>query len=769
MKSSKLFLGLMAAGLTMGFGMQSCVSDEPFAQGGGEGVLRMQLVVNSDVTRAQITDDDALRANCVVYISGPNGLLYQFKGSEDIPESIRLKSGNYVAEAWTGDSVTASFDHKFFRGYKPFNITQDNNTSIVLNCKIANVVVSVDHTTVLPDLMKDWKITVSNSRGNLVFDASNMEEAKGYFMMPDCDIARDENGKYIKEEGEEGWPCYTNLNYKIEGTTAEGKHFEKEGPICPDGKTDRLVQHAHEYRLKLKYDPTYEETGGSFVSIIVSDDQVLIEDEIGIYSRPAIQGKTFDIERQLVGNQGAFKEQLVKISAFKSIEELVLTSADYDVFGLQDSYGVDLMHANEAVKEALKQKGLKWDTQKDENRNLVTSYLTFTPEYLNGLAERNDEYVLEIYVKDGFGRDNRQSMRIAVGEGAVVEEDLVKIVPVDNSKAPMAILGRQATLQFTVSDEAVNPVVLYREASDSNAPWQSAALTATRGSHTATATLTGLTPGTNYVCKAASDNWEGTELYYFATEAPFAIPFGNMETWGIANGNNAIKFPGNDYATQFWDSGNHGSATLGTTLTQGSSVMHHGGELSAELKSQYVALGGIIGKFAAGNLFAGTFGKTVGTEGAQLTFGQPYNGTHPEALSVWVSYTPQKVTDAKSGNPGNLAKNDWDEGQIYVAFATEPYSVNTSTKETNGVPANTFFNPDDPRILGYGEKTWAKGESYGTPTSMAELRIPIEWRNSAKTKEAKYIIIVCSASKYGDYFTGGRNSVMYLDDFELVY
>lgn len=32
-----------------------------------------------------------------------------------------------------------------------------------------------------------------------------------------------------------------------------------------------------------------------------------------------------------------------------------------------------------------------------------------------------------------------------------------------------------------------------------------------------------------------------------------------------------------------------------------------------------------------------------------------------------------------------------------------------------------------------------------------------------------YIIIVASSSKYGDYFTGGDGSIMYLDDLELVY
>ena len=33
----------------------------------------------------------------------------------------------------------------------------------------------------------------------------------------------------------------------------------------------------------------------------------------------------------------------------------------------------------------------------------------------------------------------------------------------------------------------------------------------------------------------------------------------------------------------------------------------------------------------------------------------------------------------------------------------------------------------------------------------------------------KYILIVASASKYCDYFTGSTSSVMYLDECELVF
>ena len=47
-----------------------------------------------------------------------------------------------------------------------------------------------------------------------------------------------------------------------------------------------------------------------------------------------------------------------------------------------------------------------------------------------------------------------------------------------------------------------------------------------------------------------------------------------------------------------------------------------------------------------------------------------------------------------------------------------------------------------------------------------EFTIPLVYRS---TRTPKYIVIVGAASRYGDYFTGGKGSVLKLDEFRLVY
>lgn len=88
-----------ALGVALTLSLAGCAADSPFDQE-GEGTLRLRMVVNSEVTRAAM-DQQTLADSCWVYISDAKGLLYKYHGLENLPASLPLKSGSYVAEAWT--------------------------------------------------------------------------------------------------------------------------------------------------------------------------------------------------------------------------------------------------------------------------------------------------------------------------------------------------------------------------------------------------------------------------------------------------------------------------------------------------------------------------------------------------------------------------------------------------------------------------------------------------------------------------------------------
>ena len=70
--------------------------------------------------------------------------------------------------------------------------------------------------------------------------------------------------------------------------------------------------------------------------------------------------------------------------------------------------------------------------------------------------------------------------------------------------------------------------------------------------------------------------------------------------------------------------------------------------------------------------------------------------------------------------------------------------------------------------IAYGEKTF--DEAYKDGENLVELTINLDYDNYGGNKrKPTSIIIVASASKYGDYFAGSTGSKMWLDDMELIY
>ncbi len=721
MKTYSKYFGLLLMSAMVGGTLASCSSENPFDIE-GEGTLRMKMVINSDLTRAE-TDYDALRAGCVVYISGAEGLLHKYVGLENLPEAIPMKTGHYVAEAWSGDSVPASFTSKFFRGYEPFDVSRGEN-QVVINCRIANTVVSVNNATIDPALMKDWTITVANGPHDLTFNEENVATDKAYFMMPST---------------------RTDLDYTIIGITAEGKDFIKKGQI-------KDVQRAHEYVLNLMYNPSYEDMGGAFITVTIDDTEITEKSELEILGAPAVKGTDFDIEKQIIGNAGAFAaERIVKVSGFNGLRSVVVSSPDWQAIGLP-AQSVDLRNATEAAQNVIIDSGLTWDYEIGD-LDIATSYLHFSRRWLNALPERDMEYTIEIAAADVQGKTGSAQLRIAVGEGAIVIDDPV-VTDVPDAGDLMAVRSTVATVPFTIADsEAVNPGIEYRGAGD--AGWTFVPANLTRAALKGSVTLRGLRPATRYEYRAVADGFTG-ETMLLTTESTFAIPNASMEDWSSWADNAKVMLPAAGGQRTFWDSGNHGSVTMNVTLTQGSEDMFHSGSKSARLRSQFVGIGGFAGKFAAGNLFAGTYLETQGTDG-RLEFGRQYDGSHPSAMKVWVNYRPGKVE--KKGD--YLQVGDMDKGQIYVALSTEPVEVRTKSS------TRKLFSKDDDCIVAYGQYTFE--QAFGPDGGLQELSIPFEYYAKAKTVKPLYLVIVCSASYYGDYFNGGEGSLMYVDDFELVY
>ena len=747
--------GYTAAGLLLlSAAMQSCAVEEPF--GSGEGVLQMKLVINSDVTRAAMSQED-LSANCVVYISGERGLVFKERGLNNLPDQIALREGKYIAEAWTGDSVPASFDSKFYYGNKGFDMVAGSDNELELVCKIANVVASIGANTVDDTQIKNLHVTVSTSNGSLEFTPENYKTAKGYFMMPFKDGVRE-----------------STLKVKVEGENILGEPFVKE-------KTVENVKPTHEYVVKLSYNSDEEEPqGGGFVSITIDERENLVADTVEIFAAPAIDGVDFDIDKQIVGNPGEFSgDKVVKVVAFDEITSFTIECIDAGNLNLP-AQAVDLKKCDDATIAQLHAAGITWDKtvedlsdNKDGHKRQL-SYITFSEQYLNSLPARATEYRIILTATDGTGNDlmpgktTAKTLRIAVGEEAIVYDDPLIVEDVATSGNYMAIGARQASLNVSVKDETATGLgIMYRERGSSD--WTKVPVTLSRAATAGSVVLTNLKPATTYEYKAYADDFEATDVMSFTTEGIFEIPNASMEEWSTYSastllGTKSVTLPGStgDKNTSFWGSGNEGSATASITILNKSEDMKQSGSYSARLASN--AAMGII---AAGNIFVGSYVKTDGTNGV-LSLGREYNGSHPAKVRVYANYRPGDGVSVKSENKQyvDLVDGGTDHGQIYVALTTGPIEIRTNPKNRKLFPMSSV-DEDYDKVIAYGQVSW--DQAFGPDGALQEVEIPFEYTAIAKNVKPTHLVIVASASKFGDYFSGSKSSVMYLDDFELVY
>lgn len=763
------YFGFAAVGVVAALAT-SCNMDTPFENGEqGTGTIHLATDIKGEtVTRAEIAADDmaALRESAIVYVERKNGnsgrheVIRKYMGLETIPGQIALAKGHtYIAEGWTGDSVSASFNAKFYRG-KSEEFTVDQQAVVALKLNIANVLVSFAPETFELGL-SDINMTVSHSRGELTFSESveggSTLHNTGYFMMPSTD---------------------TSLSYTISAKTADGNIISREGTI-------ENVERAHQYLVRLKGNEA-PEWGGGMIKIEIEDIPV-IEEEVEIFGRPVIEGVEFDMADQVVGTPGTFTEKIVYVCGYGQIKTLSIGGEKAPAV-IKSLSNRDIVNNSPAQTAELNALGITYthSTSADPSsgKDLDKYTITFSKSFLDALPESSEEYAIEIFAEYSLKtegdnitkKSNSASLRIANTEEAVeVQAPVVPAESPDPAREPMAITGSKATLTGYLYDDSVADYgIAYREKGTQD--WKNVSAknsanvcrrSATRaGKTTFTVTLTGLKPGTDYEYKCYSDSFDKGEIKTFTTESVFLIPNASFENWSSYSaktlfGTKNVILPGSegDKTLSTWGSGNEGAATASMTLTDKSTDMKHSGTYCARLESKSA-----MGVIAAGNIFVGEYVITDGTNGV-LSLGRPYNGSHPEKLKVWANYRPTSGVKVESKNSEYLPANfegGKDHGQIYVALTTEPVEIRTNPSDRK-----VFDSENDPTVLAYGQITWT--DDFGPDGSLAAVEIPIKYKEAAKSKAAKYLVIVVSASKYGDYFSGAAGSVFYLDDFELIY
>ena len=679
----------------------------------GEGAMKFALAAGSGVTENDTVTIKIYKENPVVAEDGSTVDEYQlvrrYNNVNDVPDHLSLVEGKYKATVQVGERNVASFDQRnlCYYGEKYFVVERKKITDVEVKCDLLSTIVRVQYDSNIAEKFAEGYATTvaiddeynqTEINSNDVHALKYTETKDGYFLMP---------------EGQ------TTLVWQFEGINESeidavlpDDSLLAGGKIVKGGVITDVKANAR-YTISLKY--SADAPGGlEFTADVEENFDKILDQNISFSPDPTLMGDGFD----MTDTQRSIVSRNYLVGALAALKEVKLNVDDVEYEVLNNNANIaGLAFVDNSTADA------------------IAYTLTLAPEFFSTIAGGAQNVVIYIEDVDG-GKKEFIIPYICQGVLAVAENDY-------------DLWNSTATFKACVLDESATDVkIAYRAQGD--AEWTM--LDATAGSNNEyTATVTSFAADKTYEYKLVYSAGDMGRVLSIETPAGAQIPNGDMERWHKPT----WWLPYGDGDAPFWLTGNEGGNKAGATLTQPSTDVRPGstGTQSAYLKSQFASVMG-MGKFAAGNLFTGSFSMT-GLDG-KVTFGRDFNFTaKPKSLSFWMK-----------NNEGTIDQGSKASGlDIYTIMVI---ITDGSTYTVDTADESTFLKLDQlattPGIIGYGYITGTDSR-----TEWKEETINITYLEGMKDVKPKKLVVSFTPSGYGDYFCGSTGSWMYVDDVRLNY
>ena len=544
----------------------------------------------------------------------------------------------------------------------------------------------------------------------VAYDATVAEKlSEGYFTTVAIDneydahaIATGDVHSLRFEESKEGYVMMP------EGETSLYWHFEGTHPVEGDILKEGIIENikpAAKYTITLKYS---KDAPGNLVFEAEVDESLEEFDDVLVFSPdPTIMGDGFDVSEM----QLSTVSRRYNIASLASINLMTMTI---------DGVEYNLLESVPA--------GIILNKIDD-----MTYTLDITTSFFNAVT----------------GGEQTAAFHIEDVDGGKLQKDIAYMVqgvlPLTSSDYDLWF--ERATFKAVTIGSPSSVKIAY---SANGGEWQELEATPDADGNYV-AQLDSFNAATTYSYKLVVDSADAGKNLSIATPSGAQLPNGDMERWSKPT----WYLPYGDGDAPFWLTGNEGGNMAGATLTQPEDDVRPGstGTQSAYLKSQKASVMG-IGKFAAGNLFTGTFAMN-GLDGI-VTFGRDFSFTaKPKSLSFWMKNNEGEINEGSHASGTDIYTI-----MVLITDGTT-YAVNTKDE-------STFLKLDQlgntPGVIGYGYISGSDSRAEWT-----EETINITYVEGMKSAKPKKIVVSFTPSGYGDYFCGSTSSWMYVDDIVLNY
>lgn len=668
------------------------------------------------VVKSGDTDSDVI---CVTLIPQDGAENIVIDDINQVTEPIKLKTGVYKVVATSGeDKGSAAFDAPFYYGEDQIEVKNMQVATKEVVCRLSSVKVTADFSSAFVASF-DYKLTVSNGEAALEFSqqAGSIEKA-GYFHVTD------------------------KLSWTLEVTNAKDEKFS-----LSDSYSD--VAPRQHYDLYFDIERTEEAPFGAAEFTITVDNSMDVKEyDMPIYIYPDIPvimgAENVSMYSSELPESGLY--EIVSTKGYKSVT-ISHNNSTLTSFGLAQS--TELMNASAETLQDLMSAGVNiafTDVNGQDTGTLVSETTDVDADFLQLFSKLPfGNYSFQISATNELDLTSSMTVNITVKSPAEITSVVAwaKFAVIKGNFYTQNIPAG-LSIQHKSSGDWVDGYVLLQDVNNS--------------AKTFKIMVCKLSAGTNYAFRIKTSRDGGLNgSKSVKTEAAPTVANLNFDLWTTDNG---VVYPYTRKDNGIWDTANEGTSTIGTN------------NITTEEKGQVVdgsavkmTSAEVLSKFAAGNIYTGDFDavQVLGGAGAKLNWGIRFSG-RPVALTGYYKYSPAKI-DYADGSHGSL-KGQWDKCQIQVALAdgTTCSSNNPNYYFYVDTPGGKFvdFSSANKTLIAHN-----KIETGETVTTYRKFTLPFGYRRVDTTPT--YIIITCCSSYLGDYFTGGKGSTMWADEFELIY
>jgi Domain of unknown function (DUF4493)/Lamin Tail Domain len=159
----------------------ACQKEDP-NQPGGKGNITVGIGLSLEVNElgGRLKSTPVVEDFKVSLFKEDGSELMVFQNLSVMPDTIELEPGKYYVEAHSNNNLPAAFENPYYYGVSDvFTLNSNDYQTILVNCLLANTIISVVYSESLATRFLDYSTTVSNDIDSLIF--SKEETRKGYF------------------------------------------------------------------------------------------------------------------------------------------------------------------------------------------------------------------------------------------------------------------------------------------------------------------------------------------------------------------------------------------------------------------------------------------------------------------------------------------------------------------------------------------------------------------------------------------------------------